>query len=274
MDVEEVTLIMRVTWQQYGHGYTMLLIGSGIIQVLNRLDRDQVFEIKSELRHSYTMKELEKLHSKLVKAGKDEPVQTALHTLLHAPENLDYQIDVVGAAHQCNWLPNRKKALWNVFPVNSVEWIDRCIARSVATGDDLNALCALLNSSALTVSKIIQTHSSDLVNVWDVNGAEFCGIGLAHHQGSHFDRYYYIGWKPGHDTIWRLEFISHVEAPSGQNTQRLNQLKGRCKITKGCWAELPYGFGYRTNYHEFTDSYAGIKPYGYTKDIMLHLGYT
>jgi hypothetical protein len=219
------------------------------------------------------MKELEKLYSKLVKTGKDEPVKAALNRLLQAPNDVDCQIDVVGIAHQSNWLPNRKKALWNVFPIDGKQWINRCVTRVTATSNDLNALCALLNSNVEAVAKIVQTHSPDLVSVWDVNGAKFCGVGLANHQGNQFEQYYYIGWKPGFDTVWRLEFIPYIEAPLAQETQRLDQINGRCETAKGCWAELPYGYGYQTSRQEFATPSANAKPYGYTRNIILHLGY-
>lgn len=105
------------------------------------------------------MEELVKLRDKLVKSGKDEAVRMALEALLIVPDDLDLQIDVLGIAHRANWLPNRKRVFLRTFPINSEQWVSRCITRVLAKESDANALCALLNCEVRAVALVIQTHS-------------------------------------------------------------------------------------------------------------------
>ena len=219
------------------------------------------------------MKELKRLCGKLEKTGKDEAVRVALEALLLAPDDVDLQINVLGAAHQANWLSNRKKVFWRVFSIDSERWVSHCVARITATGNDANALCALLNSDVLTVATAVQEYSPHLALVWDVNGADFCGIGLAHHQGDQFSCYFYVGWKPRHDTVHRLDFIPRIEAPLGRGDQRLDTIVGSCAAPDGFWAELPYGFGYGAGRREFATPFTYLKPHGYTDTVRRRLGY-
>ena len=219
------------------------------------------------------MEGLKKLRDRLVKTGKDESVRVALETLLLAPDDVDLQIDVLGVAHRASWLPNRKAAFWKAFPIESEEWVGRCVARVTAVDSDVDALCALLNSDVLAVATTVRAYSPDLVVVWDRNGAEFCGVGLAHHLGDQFSRYFYIGWKPGHDTVQRLDFIPQIEAPPGRVDQWLDNIVGQCAVSGGFWAELPYGFGYWADRREFATSATGLEPYGFTETVRHRLGY-
>ena len=219
------------------------------------------------------MEELVKLCNKLVKSGKDQAVRVALETLLLAPSDLDLQIDVLGVAHWTNWLPNRKKVFWRAFPINSEQWVNRCITRILTKDGDVNALCALLNSEVLAVAPIVQSHSPHLVTVWDVKGAEFCGIGLANYSKDQFDRYFYIGWKVGHITICRLDFMPRILTPPGRGVQRLDHIMGQCEMLGGLWAELPYGFGYWYGQRKFAAPYADMEPQGFTEFVQNQLGY-
>ena len=219
------------------------------------------------------MEELKKLCGRLEKTGKDEAVRMALEALLLAPDDVDLQINVLGAAHRVNWLPNRKAVFWKAFVTESEQWVSRCVARIATIDSDVNALCALLNSDVLAVATTVQAYSPDLALVWDVNGADFCGIGLAQHQGDQFSHYFYIGWKPGHDTVHRLDFIPCIVAPLEKGDQRLDSIVGECVVSDGFWAELPYGFGYWSGRREFAAPVTYLKPYGYTEMLRYRLGY-
>ena len=218
------------------------------------------------------MEELQRLRARLQSTGKDASVQAALEALLAAPDDLDLQIDVLGAAHQASWLPNQKRVLWRSFPINTEHWVSRCVERIIEAANDFNALSALLNTNTLLAAQAIQAYSPDLVQVWDVNGAEACGIGLACHQDHLFKRYFYIGWHPNKDTLRRIDFISDIELSSGYKGSRLDEIPDECKTTGGIWAELPYGFGYWEGYRMF--SYLPtLKPYGFTDALRRQLGY-
>ncbi len=189
------------------------------------------------------------------------------------PDSLDLQIDVIGAAHQANWLPNRKRVLWRSFPVHTEQWVSRCVERVIEATYDFNALYALLNTNMLLAAQTIQAYSPDLVLVWDVNGAEACGIGLARHQNHVFNRYFYIGWHPNKDTLSRIDFISHINPPPDYKDSRLDEIPDECKMTGGFWAELPYGFGYWEGYRMFSYPPISLKPYGFTDTLRHQLGY-
>ncbi|MGI4790732.1 MAG: hypothetical protein ACRYFS_18025 [Janthinobacterium lividum] len=219
------------------------------------------------------MEPLKKLRDKLVSNGKDESIRVALDALLLSPDDIDLQIDVLGVSHQANWLPNRKKVFWQAFPIDSEPWIARCVTRIIETAKDTNALYALLNTNVVAVAKIVQLFSPDLVSVWDVNGAPSCGIGLADRRENSFDRYFYIAWKPVHDSICRLEFISHIEAPQDQHRDELDRISGPRETVGGIWAELPYGFDYWIGRREFTVFSAYIKPHGFSETVRRQLGY-
>ena len=219
------------------------------------------------------MEDLKKLHARLEPAGKDASVRAALDALLAAPDDLDLQIDVVGAAHQANWLPNRKRVLWRSFPVHTEQWVSRCLKRVIGATYDFNALYALLNANTLLAARAIQAYSPDLVQVWDVNGAEACGIGLASYQGRLFKRYFYIGWHPNKDTLRRIEYISCIEAPLDCQSSRLDEIPDKCKTTGGFWASLPYGFGYSEVHRRFSSLPTYLKPYGFTDTLRRQLGY-
>jgi hypothetical protein len=150
------------------------------------------------------MEKIKQLYKKLSHSGKDELVKQALEALLMSPDDLDLQINVIGAAHRENWLRNRKRVLWDTFPITSQEWAKQCITR-VTAHQDADALFALLNADPLCVLQEIQERSPDLVSVWDVNGASYCGLGLAHRVENRLDHYFYVGWKPGGEATMRLD---------------------------------------------------------------------
>ena len=219
------------------------------------------------------MEDLKKLHARLEATGKDASVLAALEALLAAPDDLDSQINVLGASHQANWLPNRKRILWRSFPVHTEQWVSRCVKRVIGAAHDFNALYALLNANTLLVAQAIQAYSPDLVLVWDVNGAEACGIGLARYQDHLFKHYFYIGWHPGEDTLRRIDFISDIEPPSHHKGSRLDEVPDKCKMTNGFWAELPYGFGDWEGYRMFSYLPIHREPYGFTDMLRRQLGY-
>ncbi len=219
------------------------------------------------------MKKLTQLRDKLVRSGKDEDVRVALETLLLVPNNLDFQIDVLGTAHQANWLPKRKEVFWRAFPINSEQWITRCITRVLAGENDANALCALLNCEVLAVAPIVQTHSPHLVSVWDVNGSQSCGLDLAYYVDDQFDRYFYVGWKINCNVINRLDYIPRIEAPPGRGFQRLDKIIGQCEMLGSLWAELPHGFGCWSGLREFASPCADLEPQGCTETVRSCLGY-
>ncbi len=217
------------------------------------------------------MEDPKKLRARLEAAGKDASVLAALEALLAAPDDLDLQIDVLGVSHQANWLPNRKQVLWRSFPVHTEQWVSRCVKRVIEAANDFNALYALLNTNTLLAAQAIQAYSPDLVLVWDVNGAEVCGIGLARHQGHLFKHYFYIGWLPNEDTVRGIEFISCIETPIDCQGSRLDEIPDKCKTTGGFWAALPYGFGYSEGHRRFS-SLPTLKPHGFTDTLRRQLG--
>lgn len=221
------------------------------------------------------MKELEQLHARLTRTGKDEPVRLALEAVLLSPDALDLQINVLGLAHRAAWLPNRRRVLWRTFAVHSEQWADRCVTRIIAPASDLNAVCALLNAPTLIVLKRVRACSPDLVMIWDVNGANSCGLGLAGHDHDWFDHFFYVGWKPGQETLHRLEYIPSIQPPPGQEAQTLDRISGQCRVTGGSWAELPYGFGFWADYRDFAPSAStrDLEPYGFTASLQYELGY-
>ena len=221
------------------------------------------------------MKELENLCARLAKTRENEPVRLALEAVLLSPDALDLQINALGLAHQANWLPNRKRVLWQAFAVGGEPWADRCVTRILAPGGDASAVCALLNAPALVALKRIRACSPDLVAVWDVNGAPSCGLGLARHGADRFDHYFYVGWEPGQETVQRLEYIPSIQPPPGQEAQPLHRINGPCRVTGGCWAELPYAFGYWTGYRDFAGSAStgDLEPHGFTASLRRQLGY-
>ena len=218
------------------------------------------------------MEKTKKLYQKLSRSGKDELVRQALEDLITAPDDLDCQINVLGAAHRQNWLPNRKRAFWETFPVTSQEWAHRCITRIIGY-EDTDALCALLSANPLIILQEVQRHSPDLVLVWDVNGASYCGLGLAARVGSRFDHYFYVGWKPGGEATVRLDYIQSVQLPVGQEVDRVDTFAGICQLRAGCWAELPYGFGTWTGQHSFGLDVSYQHYHGYTEGMRRQLGY-
>ena len=219
------------------------------------------------------MEKLKKLCRKLEAAGKDASVRAALEALLAAPDDLDLQIDVLGAAHQANWLPNQRRVFWQDFPINTERWVSLCVERVIKAANDYNALYALRNTNTLLAARAIQAYSPDLVLVWDVNGAEACGIGLARHQDHLFKHYFYIGWQPTKDTLKRIEYIPDIEPPLGYECSRLDEIPDECKTTGGFWAELPYGFGHWEDRRVFSHPAAHLKPYGSTDTLRRQLGY-
>ncbi len=218
---------------------------------------------------------LKRLHEQLEHSGKDLAVLDAVTALLRSPDDIDLQIDTIGCAHLENWLPNRKRVFWDAFDIRSEAWASRCVNRIVQRKGDKYAACALLKSDALFTLREVERHSPSFVMVWDVHGAEFCGIGLARHQKAELSSYFYVGWKPDETeaTVARVDYIEHIELPLGSMEYRLNQIKGMCRIKNAFWAELPYRSGYEKSAlrsFEVLEYYR--QPYGVTKTMQQQLG--
>ena len=218
------------------------------------------------------MEKIKKLYQKLSQNGKDELVREALEDLIKTPNDLDRQINVLGAAHRQNWLPNRKRAFWETFPVTSQEWAKQCVTRVIGH-EDTDALYALLSANPLRILQEVQQHSPDLVRVWDVNGASYCGLGLAARVGNGFNHYFYVGWESDGEVTIRLEYVQSIQSSVGQEVDHLDTDGVLCQPRTGYWAELPYGFGTSAGQHSFGLDVLYQHHYGYTEGIRRQLGY-
>lgn len=210
---------------------------------------------------------LEELKKKLKQRPTDKKVRLAVERLLKDPTSLDKAIDLLGISHECDWLPNRKRALWNIVDNRNYNWIIRCVERILKNEKRELALYSLLNSNAIDTLRAIVPTAKDIVVLWDVKGAETTGIGLASRRKDVFTNYFYIGWKTTDEErrIVRVEFATKIPNILGKS-----YLSGAMTLTKWIWAELPYRFcAATTDRQTFDEEDLWItKPFGYTREIV------
>ena len=177
-----------------------------------------------------------KLQKRLKDKVDDRPIYDAIEQLIKLPDDIDNRINLLGLSHKMHWLPNRKRALWNALDNGSDGWIQRCIERIHKAEEGDLALFSLLNSNAIRVLQFIKVYSSDIVQVWDMKGAESCGIGLAAIGPTSFLHYFYIGWKVNDPAykICRIDYAQEITNHLGKS-----YLYGNSSLTNWAWAELP-----------------------------------
>ena len=89
--------------------------------------------------------------SKLEKAASESgafALAAAAAVAKNDPDNLDHQLDVIGALHEVGKLRNSMEPYWREWRKNERPWVDRALARLVAGDRDYWALASLLGCSS------------------------------------------------------------------------------------------------------------------------------
>jgi hypothetical protein len=217
-----------------------------------------------------------RLKKSLEKSGKDQNALAIILQLLDDPENIDLQIDLLGTVHLANWLPNRKRALWDTFDISADNWIKANLSRIYGKHGDHHAVCALLNCPIMLILTGVKALSPVLATVWDVPGAKACGLGLVKRDAG-FKDYFYTGWKtsPDGNTAVIIEYVKEI-IPAQQPSSRTDSLlDGPCELIECLAAELPYGHhSCRRTKRSFgsDESHEGL-PQEHTRKARILLGF-
>lgn len=90
------------------------------------------------------------LHTKLAKLAEKAlaqgqyPLASATSHLLANIDDINRQINLVGALHEVGYLQNSLSPYWKAFRENELIWVERCLSRLVGNDYDYWALAALL----------------------------------------------------------------------------------------------------------------------------------
>lgn len=79
------------------------------------------------------------------------PLAAATSHLLADIDDINRQINLVGALHEVGYLQNSLSTYWKVFRTNELVWIERCLSRLVVNDYDYWALAALLGCNGRNV---------------------------------------------------------------------------------------------------------------------------
>ncbi|PHR88824.1 MAG: hypothetical protein COA78_36225 [Blastopirellula sp.] len=127
---------------------------------------------------------------KLRDKGTDHPLQAMFVAYIEEPENLDFQISLIGMMHQSGWLRNQIEPYLDDWKVKPAQWVKKCFERLLGTfrGDPL-ATSALLYSSPKSFFTQVKKHFPHLVYAY-------------YHQndGKNYRAIFAVGWNgPGSD---------------------------------------------------------------------------
>lgn len=86
------------------------------------------------------------------------PVALAAQACAAAPDQLDHQLNLIGALHEMHKLPNSLVPYWQAFRRNESAWIDRVVVRLRDHDADYWALASLLGVSAKTCFQVLAKH--------------------------------------------------------------------------------------------------------------------
>ncbi|MCM3068412.1 hypothetical protein NKR17_05635 [Priestia flexa] len=189
------------------------------------------------------MNKLRELQYKIENEGKDRKISEQLKQVLEDENNINLKIDLIGQTHVSNWLPKKKKVLWDSFDeFNNEVWINSCLDRILKDKFDDFAIFSLLNCDTKKVLEKLKQFNYQIVLVWDTTGAETQGLGLARIKNDIYHDYFYIGWDTNKTVISRVEYIEEIKFKNSPATMRLDLIDDECDVKNWIWSELPYGY--------------------------------
>lgn len=192
------------------------------------------------------MEKIGRKYNDMIKKSDNSLVTKSIGILLNEPENIDFQINVLGDSHIENWLPNRKKVFWEAFNINSEIWVKQCLKRIFGDIQPQQATYALLGCRADLVIQQIKNYCSEIVNVWDMKGSKTCSVGFANRNYKAFVNYISIGWdEDENNSIIRVDYIEKIVPNSEEITGRLDSITEDCEVEKWIWGEHPYGYKFK-----------------------------